>query len=297
MIKIIRRRFILFNMLVIGVIVVLVGLYIFMGSPNTRPLHNYLLTFLGAMVLVFIGSLLLSKIAIRPIQAAWQKQLDFTADASHELRTPITVMQTNLELVLESPKMTVESQLKWLKNIEAENQRMARLVEDLLTLSRADAGGQTLQKEDFMVSETLTEALAPFLPIAAAKNIVLKATAREQTAFFGDRKRFVQLIIILVDNALHYTDTGEVEVSITENEKELTLTVADTGRGIAPEHLDKIFERFYRVTDTRAMHNDGAGLGLSIAKWIAQQHGGRIYVESSPNSGTVFAVNLPVNTH
>ncbi len=294
MIESLRRRFILFSVLVISGIVIIVALVIFFqpGHPE-QPVEHYAASLLLLIGLVFAGSYFLSKLAVKPIQKAWQKQLDFTADASHELRTPLAVIRTNLELVMDSPEETVGSQMKWLKNIEAENHRMTRLLEDLLTLSRADTGRQSLEKETFLLNEVISEALAPFWPAAEAKGIRLAIKADEETAFHGDRKRMTQLAVILLDNALHYTERGEVTVSLGGNEKEVTLTVADTGRGIEAEHLGNIFGRFYRVTNTRGMHPEGSGLGLSIAKWIAAEHGGTIRVNSTPGSGSVFAVRLP----
>jgi signal transduction histidine kinase len=293
MIKTLRKRFILFSVMVIGSIIIIAGLFIFFGTTSTLPAYRYVITLSAVIILVFLGSWLLSRIAVKPVQTAWQKQLDFTADASHELRTPIAIIQTNLELVMDSPEETIESQMKWLKNIEAENHRMARLVEDLLTLSRADTNQQTTEKETFMIDEAVSEALAPFILLAEKKNILLNIDVQKNTAFHGDRKRIKQLIVILVDNALHYTEQGEVAVSLCKSENKLMITVSDTGRGIATEHLAKIFDRFYRVTDTRMMHQDGSGLGLSIAKWIVAEHRGRISVESELGNGASFTVKLP----
>lgn len=243
--------------------------------------------------MVLAGSWLLSKAAIRPIQAAWQKHIDFTADASHELRTPITVIQTNLELVMDSPKESVESQMRWLKNIEAENMRMARLVDDLLTLSRADTNQQNLETEMFMLDETVSEALVALEPTAYKKNISLESNINRNIAFHGDRKRMKQLVVILVGNALNYTDdSGTVIISLTRNDKEIKFTVSDTGYGMGAKHLDKIFDRFYRIAKTRNLNQDGSGLSLSIAKWIVQEHNGTIQVESSPDCGTTFTVLL-----
>jgi len=290
MIKTLRKRFIIFSVLVISAIIFLVGLFVFVGGESDIPAHRYVITLGLAVVLVFIGSLLLSKMAIRPIKDAWQKQLDFTADASHELRTPITVIQTNLDVIMDSPDEIVSSQMKWLQNIEAENKRMAKLVEDLLTLSRADTDHQTLAKELFMLDEAIAEVITPFEPIANEKNIALNMNVNNQTAFYGDRKRIHQLIVILLNNALNYTDSGTVTVSLSKNEKDITITVTDTGHGIDAEHINKIFDRFYRVTETRNLNQDGSGLGLSIAKWIVQEHGGVIQVISTPGVGTSFSI-------
>jgi len=291
MLKSLRKRFILFSVLVISSILIILGLLVYVGPTSNLNVGQYITTILYAIGMVFAGSWLLSKAAIRPIQAAWQKQLDFTADASHELRTPIAVIQTNLELVMDSPEETVGSQMKWLKNIEAENIRMAKLVEDLLTLSRADTNQQNLEKETFMLDEAVSEAIIPLEPTANRKNITLESNVSSNIAFHGDRKRIKQLIVVLVDNALNYTDgPGTVSVSLTRCEKTIRLTVSDTGHGMEAEHLEKIFDRFYRVTKTRNLNQDGSGLGLSIAKWIVQEHGGTIEVESSPGCGTTFTV-------
>ena len=294
MIKSLRKRFIFFNMLVISSIAVIIGLSMFLGSPtNDIAVYRHVATILLVIIMVYLGSLILSKLAIRPIQASWQKQLDFTADASHELRTPITVVQTNLDLVMDSPEETVESQMKWLKNIEAENMRMAKLVEDLLTLSRADTDQPMLEKEMFMLDEAISEAISPFEPVASEKNIELNVVVNNQIAYNGDRKRIKQLLIILLDNALHYTDSGAVTVDLSRDEKEIVITVSDTGHGIEAEHLNKIFDRFYRVSKTKTLNQDGAGLGLSIAKWIVQEHGGRVQVTSTLGVGTSFLIHLP----
>ena len=292
--KNLRKRFVFFNMLVISSIAVIIGLFMFLGSPrNEMPAHRYIPMMLLVIFAVYLGSLILSKVAIRPIQASWQKQLDFTADASHELRTPITVIQTNLDLVMDSPDETVKSQMKWLKNIEAENQRMAKLVEDLLILSRADTDQQMLEKELFMLDEAISETLLPFEPMAREKHIELDIVVHNQIAFYGDRKRIKQLVVILLDNALNYTDSGTITMALAKSDKEITITVSDTGHGIEAEHLGKIFDRFYRVTKTKTLNQDGSGLGLAIAKWIVQEHGGRMQVTSTPGTGTSFTAHLP----
>jgi len=295
MIKNLRKRFILFSVLVISSILVIISLLVYLGPTSTLSIQKLAATILISIGMVFAGSWLLSKLAIMPVKLAWQKQLDFTADASHELRTPIAVIRTNLELVMDSPKKTVESQMKWLQNIEAENRRMAKLVDDLLTLSRADTNQQVLEMTDFMLDETISKALIPFTPVAKQKNIALEARLDSQTTFYGDRRRMEQLVVILVDNALKYMDgSGKVYISLTQYEKGVKLEVSDTGSGMEPEHLAKIFDRFYRVVNNRKQNQDGSGLGLSIAKWIVQEHRGTIRVESKPGVGTTFAIILPV---
>jgi len=297
MIDKLRKRFILFSVLVISSIVVIVGLFMFVGnsrhSPSDITAHRYWITLLLGIVLVFMGSLLLSKKAVKPIETAWQKQLDFTADASHELRTPIAVIQTNLELVIDSPKETIESQMKWLRNIEAENKRMIQLVENLLTLSRADTDQTALEIETFELNEIILEVVALFEGVARKKGITLKQNIPEKSIFRGDPKWIKQLFVILIDNALHYTDSGMVTVFVSRNEADITFSITDTGHGIEAKHLDKIFDRFYRVTGTRSFNQDGSGLGLSIAKWIVLEHGGTISVLSTFGVGTTFTIQFP----
>lgn len=294
MLRSLRRRFILFSVLIISGILIILGLLIYLGPTSDLNVRQFVSTILVAIGMVLGGSWLLSKAAVRPIQEAWQKQLDFTADASHELRTPIAVIQTNLELIMDSPEESVESQMKWLRNIAAENKRMTNLVADLLTLSRADTNQQALETEQFLLNEALLEALIPLAAMANQKGIILDLQIKDNIAFRGDRQRINQLMVILTDNALNYTDpAGTVVVSLTRGEKEIKLAVADNGRGIDAAHLPKIFDRFYRVTETRALNQDGSGLGLSIAKWIVSQHKGHIYANSEIGVGTTFTVLLP----
>ena len=298
----IRKRFIMFNLIVMGSITLIVGFLMFIsngrgGDGGGRHLdgggnHRYWITILLGL-LVFLGSLFLSKKAVKPIEQAWQKQLDFTADASHELRTPLAVIMTNLEVVLDSPDETVKSQMKWLKNIEAENKRMTKLVEDLLMLSRGDTNQQELEVETFKMDAMILETLSTFEAGARQKGIEIVKKLHENIEFHGDKKRLKQLVVILVDNAIkHMSDTGKITVILSKDAKEITLTVADTGVGIDAEHLQHIFDRFYRVNKTRTAEQDGSGLGLAIAKWIACAHGGNISVASTVGQGTMFTVRF-----
>jgi signal transduction histidine kinase len=298
MLNTLRKRFVLFSVMVISSILILLGLLTYMGPTSHVSSSRYIWTILLAIGMVFAGSWLLSKAAIRPIKAAWQKQLDFTADASHELRTPIAVIRTTLELLLDSPEETIGSQMKWLKNMEVENLRLAKLVDDLLTLSKADTNQQTIECKTFLLHDVIMDALLPFESIAARKNIVLETSIDDEMLIYGDRKRMEQLLVILLDNAINYSDCpGTIKVSIAQSKSKYKLLVSDTGVGIEEEHLDKIFDRFYRINQTRNKNPDGSGLGLSIAKWIVQEHGGTIEVASSPGNGTTFTIVLPAKKH
>lgn len=249
-----------------------------------------------ALILVFLGSLLISGKALVPIRKAWQRQIDFAADASHELRTPLAVMQTNLELVLGNPEETVESQKDWLENALIESKRMAKIVDDLLSLSRADAHLQNLQLTRFMIDKVLKEVTASFEQVAISQNITLSTDIQSEMEFFGDSDRIKQLFIILIDNALKYSNIeGKVSVQLRQIDKFIEIKVADTGEGIEKEHLEKIFDRFYRVDKSRSRNEGGSGLGLAIAKWIVNEHKGKIKTDSILGKGTKFTVLLPFN--
>ncbi len=296
----------LYNIGVIGAILSLIALVIFMKSQNflyhaenkiedpVTFFHRSFMIILTSLILIFLGGWFISGKALVPIKKAWQKQMDFTADASHELRTPLAVIQTNLELIMGNPEETVESQTKWLENILIENKRMTKLVEDLLTLSRADANQQTLDVSSFRIDKVLDQAAESFKPLAKNKFITLNIDTNKKISFIGDQSRMYQLIVILLDNAIKYTDAGgKVTLALKQKEKSVVILISDTGEGIESEHLTKIFDRFYRVDKARARNIGGSGLGLSIAKWIVEAHHGSIDVRSYPDQGTHFTITLP----
>ncbi|MBA9084874.1 signal transduction histidine kinase [Fontibacillus solani] len=247
------------------------------------------------LLLVFMGSLFISGKALIPVTKAWEKQINFTADASHELRTPLAVIQTNLEIVLGNSNESVESQRKWLDHIMIENTRLTNLVNDLLTLSRADSSEHTLSKNLMLLDTVLLEAIIPFESQAMSKGIDLLYDLEPEIYFWGDSNRLKQLIVILIDNALQYTNrSGRIHVHLIKKDKGVELSVSDTGVGIAEEHMDKIFDRFYRGDKARVRNGGGSGLGLAIAKWIVEEHNGFIRVKSILGEGSVFSVHLPI---
>lgn len=252
------------------------------------------LTVVGAIcaLLSFAASYFMARRAIGPIKTAWKQQSDFLSDASHELRTPLAVIQTNLDIVLDNGGETVASQHKWLTNIREEAIHMAKLVDSLLFLARADSNQQPLDIRPFPLGTALLRAAAPFEPLAAAKGITLKYTADGAFNGYGDEARIKQVIGILLDNAIRHTPAGgEVKAELARSGLKTVLAVTDTGEGIAPEYHDKIFDRFFQVD--RSRNDSGAGLGLAIAKWIVESHGGTIEVNSIPGEGTTFIVGLP----
>ncbi|TCL76301.1 phospho-acceptor domain-containing protein [Hydrogenispora ethanolica] len=244
------------------------------------------------LLLALLGSLFMARVAIAPIQKAWRQQRDFIADASHELRTPVTIIRTSLEVVLENPQATVESQREWLNIVSGEIRRLAHLIDNLLFLARADSHQPLLEQQPFSLSQMAERAAEAFQPLAAAQGIRFSATIRGGATICGDETRIRQVIDILVENALRHTPPGgKIALTLCALEKRVCLKIADTGEGIAPEHLPKIFDRFYQVDNSRSKGQ--AGLGLSIAKSIIENHRGTIAAVSALGSGTTFTIHLP----
>ena len=288
-----RKRFIVFNVAIIGAIVAFVAVLIFFASSAQMTATRLISVAIVMLLLVLIGSALSSKIAMKPIQASWQRQLDFTADASHELRTPLAVIQTNLELVMDNPQETVGDQLKWLDNMHRETVRMTQLVDNLLTLSRGDAGAKALEYSLFSLVAVAEETAALFRPAANQKgiDIAIQIEANADIQLWADVSRIRQLLAILVDNAVKYMGKpGCITIALSQSSHDVQVLVSDTGNGIEPEHLARIFDRFYRAGQQRA---EGFGLGLPIAEWIAKEHGGSIRATSVVGKGACFRACFP----
>lgn len=293
--KHLRKRFIHFNILVISCILVIFAILVGFSKQSTLSVNKLILAVLISMGLVLISSWLLSTVAIAPIKAAWQKQLDFTADASHELRTPLSTIQTNLDVVLSNPKATIESQMKWLENIRIENKRMSALVSDLLLLSRADTNEAIINMDNLNLSALVLEVETTFNAVAEQNKLFFSSTVEEEIFIQGDKDRIRQLLVILIDNAIKYTaSNGKVNISLFRNESYATIAICDTGVGMTPEEISRVFDRFYRGKQSRLYNTGGSGLGLSIAKIIAEEHGGKITAESQIGKGSTFKVSFPI---
>ncbi len=221
----------------------------------------------------------------------------FTADASHELKTPLTVLRTGIERSLTHPT-TSPDVMETLEETLLEVNRMAELVDSLLTLARADEGRAPLHLDDLDLRETLAELAetASILGEQAAVEVAVEVPP-EPVRMHADRSRLRQLLQNLLSNAIKYTSAGgEVWIGSTLEDGNVVLTVRDSGMGIAPGDLEHIFDRFWRADQARSRTGSrpGAGLGLAICKWIAEAHGGSIEVQSKPGRGTTFTVVLPL---
>ena len=274
-------------------------LVLFQNFDREQEVFRTLMTSLGIIGLLCLlaswyGSLFLARRAMAPIQKSWTQQRDFLADASHELRTPLAVIQANLDVIQSNADELVAEQAPWLDNIGTSVRSMASLVESLLFLARMDSQQHPIQKKRFRLDEALAQAVAPYKILAEAKNVTLTESLASDTEVFGDEQRVKQVLCILLDNALRYTPTGgKIEVILQNLHRNVHITVSDTGPGIPPEHLPKIFDRFYQVDPAR--NQGGAGLGLAIAKCIVESHGGTIQAFSKPGNGANFSVNLPTS--
>ncbi len=229
------------------------------------------------------------------LDEAYSTQQRFVADASHELRAPLTAIQGNLELLERAVQMRDQERAETLSYLRKEAQRMSHLVADLLILARADAG-QGIKQQPVELDRLLLEVFQDTRRLAPGRKISLRDL--DQVQVQGDPDRLKQLLVILIDNALKYTpEGGEVQLALHTEPGSGVITVTDTGIGIAPEDLPHIFERFYRADKARSREQGGTGLGLSIARWIAERHGGHIDVDSAAGRGSIFTVHLPITDH
>ncbi|MFT4106557.1 MAG: HAMP domain-containing sensor histidine kinase [Lacrimispora sp.] len=261
-------------------------------------LVNCLLVFSVAFILFLILSLFLSRLALKPVEVAWKQQNQFIADASHELKTPLTVILANLQILSSHKDQTIRDQEKWLDNTREEVRRMKQLVEELLFLARSDA--KTVQadhtkKEPLDFSDTVLNGVLLFESIAFENKVNLKHDLEPDIPLEGCEDQLRQLVTILLDNGCKYAGkNGSVSVELKKASHHAVLKVQNTGELISAEEQKRIFERFYRTDKSRARKSGGYGLGLSIAKTIAEYHKGKISVSSSPETGTVFTVTLPL---
>jgi signal transduction histidine kinase len=237
-----------------------------------------------------------------------EQQRRFMADASHELRSPVSIIRGEAEVALSQTRAPEEYRGSLAIALD-EARRLSQIVDDLFTLARADAGQYPLRPRDFYLEELAVECVRAVRSMAAARGITLSYKPDAEMPVHGDEALVRRLMMNLLDNAIKYTpEGGKINVACARSGSEYSLTVRDSGPGIPPEAQEKIFERFFRLdpartqdrrelgtAETPAPATTGAGLGLAIARWIAEAHHGRLLLLHSDASGSTFAAFLPAN--
>ncbi len=260
--------------------------------------NGYFQIIVSAIILVcflsIIASYLVSERTLKPLSDNLEKQLEFVQNVSHELRTPLTIIQAKQELLLQEPNAKIIDKSEEISLTLNETKRLSKLVKDLLILSRADKNAISLQKENINIDEFIKEIVTPYVEIAEMqeKEIIFNLDYNRDIDI--DTNKIYQLMIILLDNAIKYTETNDkIEIKTYLKDNKCVIEVKDTGIGISDEGLTRVFERFYREDKARSRETGGTGLGLSIASLIVSEHGGTIKATHNKPKGTVFIIKLP----
>ena len=261
----------------------------------TNLIFTFLIVELVMLIFIyFISSFFASKY-IKPVKEAFDKQNQFIADASHELKTPLAVINTNVDVLLSNGDETINNQIKWLHYIKSESERMTKLTNDLLYLTHMGYSDNNAIFTEFNLSEAVENVILTMEAIIFEHDISLNYEIEPDLKINGSSEQIKEVVMILMDNAIKYTNVrGSINIALKRQHNSLILAVTNTGDGIAEEHLEKIFDRFYRTDKSRARKMGGYGLGLAIAKTIINQHKGRIYARSVIKKDTTFFVELPV---
>ena len=251
---------------------------------------SYLLIGGIALLLLLAAAVLLSWWATRPVELAWRQQRQFLSDASHELKTPLTVILSNAEMLESTP--LEDRPARWADNIRSEARRMKQLVEEMLTLARADSMTAAAVLGDVSLSEAAEDCVLAFESVAFEAEKALEYRLAEEVCVLGDGEKLRRLVSILLDNAIKYgAPGGAVTLALERRERQAVLTVSNPGE-IPAEHLPRLFERFYRADASRG-EQSGFGLGLSIAGAIAREHKGALRAESG-GGVTRFVFTMPL---
>ena len=264
---------------------------------NGMEKATWALAILGGLALIFAAAVgyVLSGGAMKPVREAYERQRQFAADASHELRTPLAVVLASADLLRSDPSITSPFLKQVIEDVRDEVKKMTKLVGDLLTVARTDGKANQIKPVRMDLVAAAQQTVRIMRPFAEKKDIVIDEVLPKHVEINADEQKIRQLILILVDNAVKYTpERGHISVCVQEEKGGVQISVADTGIGIAPDHQERIFDRFYRVDKARSRRMGGNGLGLAIAREIAEAHGGTISVESEMGKGTTFRVHLKV---
>jgi len=268
-------------------------------TDSYKTLETLLFTLIGLyfvlMIVFFILAWYFANRSVRPMAEAWESQRQFIADASHELKTPISTLNANLDILYASQEDTIKEQVKWLDNSKKVLSRMTALIQSMLELAKVDELSDTQNIDEVLINQLLDEAADSYAPLAAKKNIAIVEDLDFNIHIFSNYNMIQQAVEILMDNAVKYTnENGEIQISAYVEKNDAVIKVQNTGDGIPPADIDKIFDRFYRGDKARVYKNGNYGLGLSIAKSVVQKLGGEISAESN-SERTVFTMKIPNN--
>lgn len=266
-------------------------------TESYATLESLLLTLAGLyLVLVLVFFFLACHFAnrsIRPMAEAWESQRQFIADASHELKTPISTLHANLDILYASQEDSIRKQVKWLDNSKRVLGRMTALIQSMLELAKVDEASGTYPVERVSLSLLLNESVDSFVPLANQKNISIVDDVADDVSIHSNYGMIQQIVEILLDNAVRYTnDGGQIKVLAFAGKSGAVIEVQNTGGGISPADIEKIFDRFYRGDKARVYKEGNYGLGLSIAKAVVQKLGGEIEARNDSNL-TAFTVRIP----
>jgi signal transduction histidine kinase len=266
-------------------------------TAQQKILTNLITTFAAvaaAMLgVIFLTSRFLADRSIKPVKEAFDRQRQFIADASHELKTPLAVINTNADVLLANGEDPINEQAKWLHHIKSEAERMKTLTNDLLYLAEMDDTRSRVIHVPFDLSNAIEGVILTMEPVIYERNLTLDYHIEPGLTLHGSSEQIKQVAMILLDNAIKYTEPGgTVELALKKQQGHSLLTVSNSGPGIPAKDIGRIFDRFYRVDPARSRQNGGYGLGLAIAKSIVEQHRGKIYAKSVPGELTTFYVQF-----
>lgn len=251
----------------------------------------------GGIVAIILIALLLSRWALKPVERAWEQQRQFVADASHELKTPLAVILANTQILKSDESKIPEESQRWIEGASDEAERMRGLVEELLELARTEDGASSARANAPVDLSSLVEGNAlQFDAVAYERGCEIEANIVDGISVLGDQEQLERLLKTLIDNACKYAARGTtVKVTLEKNGSHALFVATNQGEPIPEEDLPHVFDRFWRSDKARARSTGGYGLGLAIAKGIAESHGGKIWVTSDDVRGTSFYVKLPIS--
>ncbi|QOS98937.1 HAMP domain-containing histidine kinase [Brevibacterium sp. JNUCC-42] len=266
-------------------------------TETSKTLTGLFITFLSVgmvmLFVIYVISIYFANRAIKPISDFWDKQKQFIADASHELKTPLAIISANYDALMTNEDETIKSQKKWLEYIQAETTRMIKLVNELLYLAKNDDAEIKLQYFSFDISQAVNNVILSMEAVAFEKDVTIIQHIEPDVMIKSDMDKIKQVITILLDNAIKYTEqNGRIEISLKKEKKRIVFSIKNSCEGLSKQDLPKLFDRFYRKDTARTHENGNYGLGLSIAKMIIERLGGRIYAESIESKSVTFIFML-----